>query len=198
VFHRNARLNLHGRLLLVDRVCRLGRPVSHVAKELGISRQCAHRWVNRFRAEGRAGLVDRSSRPHCSPRRPAAAVEWLVLEQRPRHRRGQDWLAPETGLASTTSLSRGVCVCPLGVAPTRSRGISRHSGGARSSASRYSRSSVILDLLNNCNPLRAQTCRTLAMPYGARNTSGISPDISSDISSDISAIRLEELLVSGD
>lgn len=29
------------------------RPVAHVAKELGISRTCAHRWINRYRAHGR-------------------------------------------------------------------------------------------------------------------------------------------------
>ncbi|MCU1445747.1 MAG: transposase [Cryobacterium sp.] len=38
-------------------------PVAHVAKELGISRQCAHRWVRRYRESGAAGLVERSSRP---------------------------------------------------------------------------------------------------------------------------------------
>ena len=31
---------------------------------MGISRQCAHRWVARFDTEGEAGLHDRSSRPH--------------------------------------------------------------------------------------------------------------------------------------
>jgi transposase len=51
VLHRNVRLNLHGRRLLVQRVRVLGRPVAHVAKELGISRPCAQMWVNRFDAE---------------------------------------------------------------------------------------------------------------------------------------------------
>ncbi len=73
--HANARLNLHGRRLLVARVIDDGRPVAHVAKELGISRQCAHRWVARFRAEGEAGLLDRSSRPRSCPRRTPAEVE---------------------------------------------------------------------------------------------------------------------------
>ncbi|WP_268777930.1 helix-turn-helix domain-containing protein, partial [Microbacterium sp. Root53] len=41
--HRNARLTVAGRLILVRRVL-AGRPVAHVAKEMGISRQCAHRW----------------------------------------------------------------------------------------------------------------------------------------------------------
>ncbi len=39
--HANARLTQHGRVLLVRRVRVHGRPVAHVAKELGISRQCA-------------------------------------------------------------------------------------------------------------------------------------------------------------
>jgi transposase len=64
VSHRNARLTVHGRRLLVHRVRVEGAPVAHVAKAMGISRQCAHRWVARWDAEGDAGLVDRSSRPH--------------------------------------------------------------------------------------------------------------------------------------
>ena len=67
--HANARLTVHGRALLVRRVVTEGRPAAHVAAELGVSRQCAYRWVARFRAEGPAGLLDRSSRPHRSPRR---------------------------------------------------------------------------------------------------------------------------------
>ncbi|MFF2432337.1 IS481 family transposase, partial [Streptomyces mirabilis] len=42
--HRNARLTVHGRRLLVERVC-AGRPVAHVAAEMGISRATAHKWV---------------------------------------------------------------------------------------------------------------------------------------------------------
>ncbi|WP_123918902.1 leucine zipper domain-containing protein [Georgenia muralis] len=61
--HRNARLNVRGRQLLVERACDLGWPVAHAAKAQGISRQYAHRWVTRFRQEGETGLLDRSSRP---------------------------------------------------------------------------------------------------------------------------------------
>ncbi|MEX1906802.1 IS481 family transposase [Janibacter sp. Y6] len=100
--HANARLNLHGRRLLVMRVVDDGRPVAHVAKELGVSRQCAHRWVARFRAEGEAGLLDRSSRPHNCPRRTAPGVEQRVLELRRDQRRGQDWIGPELGLPART------------------------------------------------------------------------------------------------
>ena len=55
--HANARLTVHGRLLLVRRVRQDGRPAAHVARELGISRQCACWWVRRFDAEGMAALL---------------------------------------------------------------------------------------------------------------------------------------------
>ena len=100
--HANARLNVHGRRLLVQRVIAQGRPVAHVAKELGVSRQCAHRWVNRFRAEGEAGLVDRSSRPHRCPRRTSADVEKQILLLRQEERRGQDWIGAELGVPART------------------------------------------------------------------------------------------------
>lgn len=80
--HRNARLTFHGSCTLVERVRGAGRPIAHVAKELGVSRQCGHRWVARFDAEGLDGLRDRSSRPGRSPRRTSAEVEQQVLELR--------------------------------------------------------------------------------------------------------------------
>lgn len=73
--HANARLTIHGRFLLVERVIGDHRPVAHVAKELDVSRQCAHRWVKRFRAEAESGLLDRSSRPHRSPSRTSTEQE---------------------------------------------------------------------------------------------------------------------------
>ena len=100
--HANARLTPHGRWLLVQRVRVQGRPVSHVARELGVSRQCAHRWVARFDAEGRAGLLDRSSRPHRSPRTTGPDLVALVLRERIALRRGPDELARRTGVPART------------------------------------------------------------------------------------------------
>src|ERR1700692_3039895 len=85
VSHRNARLTFHGRRLLVQRICEEGMPVAHAAKAMGVSRQCAHRWISRFAAEGEAGLFDRSSRPHRMPTRTAAEVEDQVLAARSEH-----------------------------------------------------------------------------------------------------------------
>jgi transposase InsO family protein len=102
VSHRNARLTFHGRLLLVCRVREQGMPVAHVAKAMGVSRQCAHRWVARFDAEGEAGLHDRSSRPQSCPTRTSVEVEQRVVAGRVEHRRGQDWLGPELGVPART------------------------------------------------------------------------------------------------
>ena len=100
--HANARLTFHGRRLLVQRVVDEGRPVAHVAKELGVSRQCVHRWVARYLDQGEAGLQERSSRPHHSPNRTSSDVEDAVVALREDERRGQDWLGPELGLPSRT------------------------------------------------------------------------------------------------
>ena len=100
--HRNARLNVRGRQLLVERVCVQGWAVAHAAKAQGVSRQCAHRWVNRFRQEGEAGLLDRSSRPHHSPAQTPVEVEEAIVAKRHAERRGQDWLGPELGVPART------------------------------------------------------------------------------------------------
>lgn len=100
--HVNARLTVHGRSLLITRVLQDHRPVSHVAKELGISRQCAHRWVNRFLAEGPPGLVDRSSRPRSSPSRTSPEREARVLAARAELRAGPLRIAAVTGVPART------------------------------------------------------------------------------------------------
>src|SRR5918993_4218874 len=87
VSHRNAPLSFEGRLRLVER-CRR-RPISHVAAEMGISRACASKWVNRWRRFGELGLLDRSSAPHQSPN---ASPAW-VIEQIEAWRREQKWSA---------------------------------------------------------------------------------------------------------
>lgn len=100
--HRNARLAVAGRLILVQRVIS-GRPVAHVAKELGISRTCAHRWVRRFRSEGAAGLRDRSSRPRSTPTATSPEVTARLLTIRTDERVGRDELAARVGVSPSTA-----------------------------------------------------------------------------------------------
>lgn len=100
--HRNARLTVHGRRLIVQRVRKEGKAVAHVAKAMGISRQCAHRWVARWDEFGDPGLEDRSSRPHRSPTRTPSDVEDLVVAKRRELRVGQDRLGDELPIPPRT------------------------------------------------------------------------------------------------
>lgn len=99
--HRNARLTPFARRLIVERV-QAGQPVAHVAKAMGVSRQCAHRWINRFNEAGDDGLEDRSSRPHHCPTQTAPEVEEKVLAARREHRSGPDQLTFEVGVPART------------------------------------------------------------------------------------------------
>jgi len=101
VFHANARLTPAGRLVMVQRIA-AGRPVAHVAAEMGISRTTAWRWWRRYRELGRAGLVDRPSRPHTHPRRTPACVETRVRIVRMLAQRGPVWIARQVGLPAST------------------------------------------------------------------------------------------------
>jgi transposase InsO family protein/transposase len=61
--HANARLSLKGRELLIERVERAGWSVMEAAEAAGIAERTARKWLGRYRDEGAAGLVDRSSAP---------------------------------------------------------------------------------------------------------------------------------------
>jgi transposase InsO family protein len=61
--HANARLSLKGRELLIDRVETAGWSLMSAAEAAGISDRTARKWLARHRAEGRDGLLDRSSAP---------------------------------------------------------------------------------------------------------------------------------------
>ena len=95
------RLSPFGRALIVERVA-AGRPVAHVAAELGVSRQTAYRWVRRFRSGGTDALFDRSSRPSRSPNRTTDDREVAVLAARRELRQGPLRLAAVTGVPART------------------------------------------------------------------------------------------------
>ena len=87
--HANARLTAAGRLVLCQRIA-AGRPVAHIAGEMGISRTCADRWWSRYQQGGQAGLVDRPSCAHRHPRRIPPDLEGPVLELRQTRKPGPD------------------------------------------------------------------------------------------------------------
>ena len=101
VVHRNAPLTPQGRLRLCQRI-ESGWSVAAAAESMGISRQCAHKWWRRYRAEGVAGLEDRSSRPHHSPNRTPARVERRIVALRRSRRLGPARLAGIVGVPAST------------------------------------------------------------------------------------------------
>jgi transposase InsO family protein len=59
--HKNARLTIEGRKLLIERIAVMG--LMPAAEAAGISARTARKWLGRFEQEGIEGLADRSSRP---------------------------------------------------------------------------------------------------------------------------------------
>jgi transposase InsO family protein len=101
VAHRNGRLSVFGRQLLVERSL-AGRAMATVAKELGVSSATGYKWLRRWRAEGAPGLEDRSSRPLRSPRSlPREQVE-AILGARVETHYGPHRLAYLTGHPRST------------------------------------------------------------------------------------------------
>ena len=99
--HRNARLNQHGRRMLIERI-QHGRPVAHVAAELAISRATAYKWWRWFRREGWDGLEDRSSRPRSCPHRTPRRVERRIEALRRSRKLGPARIAGVLDLAAST------------------------------------------------------------------------------------------------
>ncbi len=100
--HRNAKLTPFGRLILVQRVTLLDWPVSQAAEAAGVSRETAHEWLRRWQREGTAGLEDRSSRPHTSPRATPQDQIARIRALRMRLRWGPHRLAPLVGKPRST------------------------------------------------------------------------------------------------
>jgi transposase InsO family protein len=83
--HANAALSWTGRRRLCELVVVEGWTVAAAAASAGVSVRCARKWVGRYRAEGAAGLGDRSSAPRRVANRTAEdRVEAIVRLRRLR------------------------------------------------------------------------------------------------------------------
>lgn len=69
---------------------------------MGVSRKCVRTWLDRYAADGEAGLVTRSSRPHTMPTRTSPEIEQKVLTARAEYRDGPDVLGPRLGMPART------------------------------------------------------------------------------------------------
>ena len=99
--HANARTTLYARKLIVARVL-AGHKAGEVAKQLGVSRETVYKWMRRWRAEGEAGLADRSSRPHRMPRQTPPETVEAIVAARLEHHAGPVRLAALVGVAAST------------------------------------------------------------------------------------------------
>jgi len=109
--HTNAPLLVEGRRRLVER-CKT-RPIAHVAAELGISRACASKWVNRWRRSRRRWLRRPILDAAHEPEGVAATIRRRRLERcradlaRPDLRQQLiQTIAARWGFTSTTAFSR--------------------------------------------------------------------------------------------
>lgn len=102
--HANARTCPRSRRLLVGRVEEEGWSLMAAAEAAGISERSARKWVARWRSEGEAGLLDRSSAPRRIPHRtPERVVEAMLALRRLRMTAAE--IAEALGLViSTVSL----------------------------------------------------------------------------------------------
>jgi transposase InsO family protein len=99
--HQNARLTPHGRAELVRRVLVMGQAPKAVAAAFGVDVKTVNKWCARFRDEGAAGLVDRSSRPHrLRQPTPDATLEQIATLRRQRW--PGDQIAKQVGVSPAT------------------------------------------------------------------------------------------------
>jgi transposase InsO family protein len=98
--HKNARLTPLGRERMVTMVLR-GQTPKAVSEAVGVCLRTVRKWVERFQAEGLAGLRDRSSRPdHLRQPTPQATVD--RIEALRRQRLTGTAIAAETGVSAAT------------------------------------------------------------------------------------------------
>lgn len=102
--HKNARLTFSRRLEMVNDVLEHQCQLRAAATRHGVSEPTVRKWLGRFLAQGEAGLMDVSSRPHSHPRAISAAQAMAVVELR-RKRLTQSRIAQALRL-STATVSR--------------------------------------------------------------------------------------------
>jgi transposase InsO family protein len=99
--HGNAALSLKKRKLLVTRVVEGGWSLTEAAAAAEVSERRAGEWVRRFKAEGEAGLLDRSSAPkRVHNRTPEDRIEAIAALRRLRFTAAQ--IAEVFGMPETT------------------------------------------------------------------------------------------------
>jgi len=102
VSHANAALTPHARLRLAKLIVEESWPVAAAAKMFMTSPPTARKWAARFRSEGPAGMVDRSSRPRSMPTKTPPATVKRIVKIRWRRRLGPVQIGGELGIPAST------------------------------------------------------------------------------------------------
>lgn len=100
--HRNAPLSETGRLRLARCVVDDGWSLRRAAERFQVAVTTAARWAGRYREQGEAGMVDRSSRPRHSPNRTPTRIERRIIKVRVLRRWGPARIAYLLGLNVST------------------------------------------------------------------------------------------------
>ena len=125
--HANARLGLAGRLALVHAI-EEGLSLKAAAAAFGVSPATVHRWWHRWLDGDRepSALLDRSSRPRCSPRLLPSELQERICDCRRQTGWGPRLIAGSTGFCHSTVWK-----------VLRRAGLSRRLPVAREAANRY-------------------------------------------------------------
>ncbi|MER8467174.1 IS481 family transposase [Mesorhizobium sp. M1396] len=99
--HKNARLTPLRREEMALSVIEGAFSQAHAARVYGVSAKIVARWVERYKAEGRAGMVDRSSRPAHMPQATAVSIAERIVALRRQRWTGKH-IAHEVGVSPAT------------------------------------------------------------------------------------------------
>jgi len=100
--HSNAALTPRARLRLARLIVEDGWPPARAAERYDVSWKTAAKWAARYRNEGPAGMVDRSSAPRRQPNRTPAPVVRKIVHMRWKHRLGPVQIADRLGMQAST------------------------------------------------------------------------------------------------
>jgi transposase InsO family protein len=100
--HANAALTPRARLRLARLIVEQHWSIPRAAERYDVSWRTAKKWADRYRAEGPAGMVDRSSRPHRQPNRTSQPVVRKIVHLRWKQRLGPVEIGDRLAMPAST------------------------------------------------------------------------------------------------
>ena len=100
--HANAALTARARLTMARLIVDENWKVPRAAERYDVSWKTARKWADRYKAEGPAGMYDRSSRPHRQPNRTPVPVVRKIVHLRWKQRLGPVEIADRLNMQSST------------------------------------------------------------------------------------------------